>query len=89
MFISGIYCCGPASVKAVKKGEVYLPYDTAFVFAEVNGDLVYWDVKADGSMKVRRVEKDYVGNSVSTKTPGSKEREDLTHEYKYDEGLSV
>ena len=74
----------------MKKGEVYLPYDTAFVFAEVNGDRVYWDVKkADGSMTATNVDKNCIGNSVSTKTPGSEEREDITHEYKYPEGLSV
>ncbi|KAJ7377341.1 hypothetical protein OS493_029700 [Desmophyllum pertusum] len=83
----GVFRCGPASVVAVKKGEVYLPYDTGFVFAEVNGDRVYWDVeKTDGSMKATNVDKNSIGNSVSTKTPGSDEREDITHEYKYPEG---
>lgn len=77
-------------MKAVKKGEVYLPYDTGFVFAEVNGDRVYWDVKkADGSMKATNVDKKCIGNSVSTKAPGSEEREDITGEYKYPEGKSA
>lgn len=81
-----IFRCGPASVKAVKNGEVYLPYDTGFVFAEVNGDTVYWDVKEDGSMKARSVDKHYVGNSISTRTPGSEKREDITGDYKYPDG---
>lgn len=34
---SGLFCCGPCSVTAVKNGEVFLKYDTAFVFAEVGG----------------------------------------------------
>jgi len=81
-----IFRCGPASVKAVKNGEVYLPYDTGFVFAEVNGDNVYWEVKKDGSMETTNVDKNAIGNSISTKAPGSEEREDLTGEYKYPEG---
>lgn len=31
---------GPASVVAVKQGEVKRPYDNAFLFAEVNADKV-------------------------------------------------
>lgn len=38
----GIYRCGPASVAAVKRGEVRKSYDTAFQFAEVNADKIYW-----------------------------------------------
>ncbi|EOA93138.1 Protein-glutamine gamma-glutamyltransferase K [Anas platyrhynchos] len=34
---SGLFCCGPCSVTAVKNGEVFLKYDTPFVFAEVGG----------------------------------------------------
>ena len=29
-------------MKAIKEGDVYLPYDAGFIFAEVNGDEVYW-----------------------------------------------
>ena len=70
-------------------GHVYLPYDTGFVFAEVNGDSVYWDVKKDGSMKARTVDEHSIGSFISTKAPGSKEREDLTEEYKYPDGKSA
>lgn len=37
-----IFRCGPASVVAVKKGEVLRHYDSTFVYAEVNADKVYW-----------------------------------------------
>ena len=37
--------CGPASVAAVKRGEVKKSFDTAFTFAEVNADKVYWRYK--------------------------------------------
>lgn len=36
------YRCGPASVAAVKNGEVLRPYDNGFLFAEVNADKVFW-----------------------------------------------
>lgn len=31
----GTYCCGPASLAAVRYGQVFFKYDTPFVFAEV------------------------------------------------------
>jgi len=31
----GVMQCGPASVRAIKEGEVYLPYDSKFIIAEV------------------------------------------------------
>lgn len=35
-----VFRCGPASVVAVKLGEVQKPYDNAFLFSEVNADKV-------------------------------------------------
>ncbi|XP_067035423.1 coagulation factor XIII A chain-like isoform X2 [Acropora muricata] len=84
----GVFRCGPASVKAIKQGEVYLPYDTSFVFGEVNGDRVFWEVEDDGPMKVLRVDTKCVGKMISTKAVGSDIREDITHEYKHPEGSS-
>ncbi len=40
--------CGPTSVAAVKRGEVKKAFDTAFHFAEVNADKVYWKFKGNG-----------------------------------------
>ena len=85
--VSGVFRCGPASVKAVKQGEVYLPYDTSFVFAEVNGDRVFWEVEEGGPMKPIRVDKKCIGKLISTKAVGSDDREDITHEYKHPEGI--
>ena len=36
--------CGPASVRAIKEGHVFLPYDTPFIYGEVNGDVCNWKV---------------------------------------------
>ena len=67
---------------------MYLPYDTSFVFAEVNGDRVYWDVDDDdGSMKARYVDTHSIGKFISTKEPGEGPRRlDVTSDYKHPEG---
>ena len=86
-FTAGVFRCGPASVNAVKKGEVYLPYDTGFIFAEVNGDRVYWQVDdADGSIIVKGKETRSIGKYISTKAPGSDRRLNVTEDYKHREG---
>ena len=86
-FTAGVFRCGPASVNAVKNGEVYLPYDTGFIFAEVNGDRVYWEVDdADGSMIAYNKDAHSIGKYTSTKAPGSDERLNVTGDYKYREG---
>uniref|UniRef100_A0A672QM16 Protein-glutamine gamma-glutamyltransferase K n=1 Tax=Sinocyclocheilus grahami TaxID=75366 RepID=A0A672QM16_SINGR len=82
----GIFRCGPTSVAAIRSGQVYLKYDTPFVFAEVNSDKVYWQRKNNGTFAVIRVDKSAVGHSISTKAVSSDERVDITHLYKYAEG---
>ncbi|XP_041060955.1 protein-glutamine gamma-glutamyltransferase 2-like isoform X2 [Carcharodon carcharias] len=82
----GIYCCGPASVKAIKSGDIDQKFDSPFVFAEVNADYVSWLLCKDGSKKQIEVNHRLVGQNISTKAVGSDEREDVTHNYKYAEG---
>ncbi len=79
--------CGPAPVSAIKEGHVYLGYDTAFVFAEVNGDRITWLVNYKGEMVPTLVETDSIGKCISTKAVGSNERLDITELYKYPEGI--
>ncbi|NXC47942.1 TGM2 glutamyltransferase, partial [Penelope pileata] len=81
----GIYCCGPAPVKAVKEGDLQLQYDIPFVFAEVNADVVYWIVQSNGEQK-KSTHTSVVGKNISTKSVGRDSREDITHTYKYPEG---
>uniref|UniRef100_A0A8C5H421 protein-glutamine gamma-glutamyltransferase n=1 Tax=Gouania willdenowi TaxID=441366 RepID=A0A8C5H421_GOUWI len=83
---SGYYCCGPASVVAVKEGEVCYPYDTGFVFAEVNSDVVFFKRDKYGEMKVFRIDTTHVGKRILTKAVGSIQAVDVTHNYKYREG---
>ncbi|KAA0702823.1 Protein-glutamine gamma-glutamyltransferase K [Triplophysa tibetana] len=81
-----VYRCGPASITAVRNGQVYLEHDTGFVFAEVNSDKVYWQRNADGTLTQVNVEKQAIGHCISTKAVGSDYREDITHLYKHPEG---
>lgn len=37
----GTFRCGPASLAAVRNGQVYLKHDSPFVFAEVCGNIIY------------------------------------------------
>ncbi|XP_020663327.3 protein-glutamine gamma-glutamyltransferase 4 [Pogona vitticeps] len=84
----GIYQCGPTPISAIKKGEVYLPYDSKFVFAEVNADKVFWLVKYENGtekyIKLREETK-VIGKSISTKAVGKDTREDITNQYKFPE----
>uniref|UniRef100_T1J2C6 protein-glutamine gamma-glutamyltransferase n=1 Tax=Strigamia maritima TaxID=126957 RepID=T1J2C6_STRMM len=85
---SGVFQTGPASVTAVRKGEVGLPYDTAFVFAEVNADKVTWLSRSiDEPLEVLNIEPNTIGQFISTKKPGqvlggNADRRDVTHRYK-------
>ncbi|XP_051985803.1 protein-glutamine gamma-glutamyltransferase 2 [Xyrauchen texanus] len=81
----GVFCCGPVPVQAVKEGELTLKYDAAFVFAEVNADLVFFLKYKDGSTR-KIVNDQKVGQKISTKSVGRDVREDITHLYKYPEG---
>ncbi|NXE83137.1 TGM2 glutamyltransferase, partial [Cochlearius cochlearius] len=81
----GVFCCGPAPVRAIKEGDLQLKYDIPFVFAEVNADVVYWVVQRDGSQK-KSTHSSVVGKNISTKSVGRDSREDITHTYKYPEG---
>ncbi|OBS60403.1 hypothetical protein A6R68_08482, partial [Neotoma lepida] len=82
---NGLYCCGPASVKAIKEGEVDLNYDTRFAFSMVNADCMSWLVSGGKEQKIHQ-DTAAVGNFISTKSIQSDERDDITDSYKYEEG---
>nr|XP_020475368.1 coagulation factor XIII A chain-like [Monopterus albus]XP_020475369.1 coagulation factor XIII A chain-like [Monopterus albus]XP_020475370.1 coagulation factor XIII A chain-like [Monopterus albus] len=82
----GMYRCGPASVQAIKHGQICFPFDAAFVFAEVNSDVVFHSRGKDGTMKPVQVNRSHVGRLVLTKTPGDVTRRDITNQYKFSEG---
>jgi len=51
LYVLGIYCAGPASLVAIKNGNVGVTFDTPFIFAEVNADKVHWVKQKDGSIE--------------------------------------
>ncbi|XP_011689029.1 PREDICTED: annulin-like [Wasmannia auropunctata] len=90
------YRCGPASVAAVKNGELLRPYDNAFVFAQVNADKVYWRWPLDKvynpkyygpqqPLKLIGKDKFCIGRLICTKAVDRWVMEDITHTYKYPE----
>ncbi|MEE6506163.1 hypothetical protein FKM82_007565 [Ascaphus truei] len=81
----GTYCCGPASVKAVKEGDLEVPYDVPFVYAEVNGDSIHWLLREEGVEKLK-IDTGAIGKHISTKSVGTNDRDDITDLYKYREG---
>ncbi|XP_042091270.1 protein-glutamine gamma-glutamyltransferase Z isoform X1 [Ovis aries] len=83
---SGLFRCGPASVKAIREGEIHLPYDTPFVYAEVNADEVVWLLKDGQAQEILAHNTSSIGKEISTKMVGSDQRENITSSYKYPEG---
>ncbi|XP_064599102.1 hemocyte protein-glutamine gamma-glutamyltransferase-like [Liolophura sinensis] len=93
----GMFQCGPSPVAAIRKGHLWLPHDSPFVFAEVNANVVYHEVTL-GGLKVAEVNKKKVGKKLSTKAPNGRplqmhfgigdhpDRLDCTHLYKPPDG---
>ncbi|CAG9826107.1 unnamed protein product [Diabrotica balteata] len=80
------YRCGPASVIAVKQGEVLRPYDSTFLFSEVNADKIFWKYTGP-TQPLKLLDKDTygIGKLICTKAPGVFDRENITYSYKYEE----
>ncbi|XP_072539121.1 protein-glutamine gamma-glutamyltransferase 2 [Salminus brasiliensis] len=85
----GVFCCGPAPLKAILEGHTNVKYDVPFVYAEVNADIVKWMTWSDGSKKKIQTQTSSVGQCISTKTVGSDKRLDITNQYKYPEGSNA
>ncbi|XP_073734574.1 protein-glutamine gamma-glutamyltransferase E [Callorhinus ursinus] len=85
----GVFQCGPASVAAVREGDVNLDFDMPFIFAEVNADRITWiyDVY-NNTQKQNASDTHSIGRYISTKAVGSNSRMDITEKYKYPEGSS-
>uniref|UniRef100_A0A3Q3XGQ2 protein-glutamine gamma-glutamyltransferase n=1 Tax=Mola mola TaxID=94237 RepID=A0A3Q3XGQ2_MOLML len=82
----GHFRCGPASVAAIKDGLICHPFDSGFVFAEVNSDVVFHKRDKYGTLTPYKVDKTHVGVSICTKSLGSTAPTDITYNYKYPEG---
>ncbi|XP_008592315.1 PREDICTED: protein-glutamine gamma-glutamyltransferase 6, partial [Galeopterus variegatus] len=82
----GVFRCGPASVTAIREGDVHLAHDGPFVFAEVNADYITWLWREDESRERVYSDTKKIGRCISTKAVGSDTRVDITGLYKYPEG---
>nr|KAF6472717.1 transglutaminase 6 [Molossus molossus] len=82
----GVFRCGPASVTAIREGDVHLAHDGPFVFAEVNADYITWLWTEDESRERVYSDTKKIGRCISTKAVGSDSRVDITGLYKYPEG---
>uniref|UniRef100_A0A672RBR4 protein-glutamine gamma-glutamyltransferase n=1 Tax=Sinocyclocheilus grahami TaxID=75366 RepID=A0A672RBR4_SINGR len=82
----GMFRCGPASVAAVKHGQICYPFDAPFVFAEVNSDVIFYRRQKDGTLEVVKVNPTHVGRMVLTKAVLHDGRRDITDQYKFPEG---
>ncbi|XP_037667064.1 protein-glutamine gamma-glutamyltransferase 6 [Choloepus didactylus] len=82
----GAFRCGPASVAAIREGDVHLAHDGPFVFAEVNADYVTWLWHEDEGRERVYSDTKKIGRCISTKAVGSDSRVDITGLYKHPEG---
>ena len=73
-------------MKAIREGEVHLPYDTPFVYAEVNAEEVVWLLKDGQAQEILAHNTSSIGKEISTKMVGSDQRQNITSSYKYPEG---
>ncbi|XP_076604941.1 transglutaminase 5, like [Chaetodon auriga] len=78
----GVFCCGPAPVKAVKDRRIDLNYDIPFVYAEVNAD-VRTIIVSDGRVLGYSTDTERVGSLICTKAVGSPRHQNITRDYKY------
>ncbi|KAM6981908.1 protein-glutamine gamma-glutamyltransferase 2-like [Tautogolabrus adspersus] len=78
---AGIYCCGPCPVVAIQQRCLGAHYDSAFICASVDADIIRLIVR-DGLVVGRTVDTEAVGQLIYTKSIGSDRPENLTPAYK-------
>ncbi|XP_066443352.1 protein-glutamine gamma-glutamyltransferase E-like isoform X2 [Eleutherodactylus coqui] len=84
----GMYQLGPASQIAVKEGDVDKPYDTRFVFSEVNADIIEMIIQPNRRTTRGQTNSTKVGIYICTKAVGQNFCTNITSEYKDPEGSS-
>lgn len=82
----GLFRLGPGPLNAIKHGYE-VDFDTDFVIAEVNADLIYyWEEKDSGKYVPRNKYERHIGKAISMKDVGRDTRQDITLLYKFKEG---
>ncbi|XP_014370143.2 hemocyte protein-glutamine gamma-glutamyltransferase [Papilio machaon] len=85
-----VYHCGPASVEAVRRGEVGFQYDTPFMYGQLNSELCHFQEEENSDWGFIRMASNQcqVGRKILTKNPSRDDDEgegdllEITHEYK-------
>ncbi|XP_062301417.1 transglutaminase 5, like [Scomber scombrus] len=78
----GVFCCGPAPVKAIKDQRIDMFYDIPFVYAEVNAD-VHTVIVSQGRGVGYSKDTERVGSLICTKTVGLPRLQNITGDYKF------
>ncbi|KAK2851064.1 hypothetical protein Q5P01_007340 [Channa striata] len=78
---AGTYCCGPCPVTAIRQQLLSVLYDTPFLYASVDADVVRLIVR-DRDIVGMKVDAESVGQLICTKRLNSDEAEDVTQAYK-------
>ena len=80
-FAAGIFRSGPCPVVAVQQQCFSTPYDTPFIYASVDADIVRLILR-NGQVVGRKVDSEQVGQLIYTKSIGSDKPQNLTRTYK-------
>lgn len=91
------YQCGPASLEAIRRGEVGLKYDVPFMLASVNADVIRWLEDPSSDLGFTRIDsnKYHIGRKILTKAPwifdplGDEDCDDIIDQYKAAEGTNL
>lgn len=91
------YQCGPASLEAIRRGEVGLKYDVPFMLASVNADVIRWLEDPTSDLGFTRIDsnKYHIGRRILTKAPwifdplGDEDCDDIIDQYKAPEGTDM
>lgn len=78
----GVFCCGPAPVKAVRDRRIELIFDVPFVYAEVNAD-VHTIIVSQGKVLSVNRDTERVGSLICTKAVGFPRIQNITMDYKH------
>ncbi|KAM6927177.1 transglutaminase 5, like [Xenentodon cancila] len=81
----GVFCCGPAPVKAIRSQRIDLLYDIPFVYAEVNAD-VHTIILGQGQVVGFSKDTEKVGSFICTKAVGFPRLQNITGDYKFTKG---
>jgi len=82
LFLLGVFCCGPAPVKAIKDRRIDLFFDIPFVYAEVNADVHVFMV-SEGRVVSHSKDTERVGSLICTKAVGVHRHQNITGDYKF------